>query len=154
MTLRFYESSTCETGLHCQTCRNTGTGGIAFRTSVLKKTGGQLAFPCIIGLPWDFVPPAGWVRPGAEVDSSKGLLPQPGDVVKSLLNQIGFRATSSCGCRRMQKWMNKQGWTGCVAKRDEIVGWLERKANESGIVVDRSLIISAVAAALNPWSQR
>jgi len=87
----------------------------------------------------DPVPPAAPARP---------LLPMPGDVLHTLIKQLGFHQTAGCGCASMQRQMNEWGWVGCWQHREEIVAWLTEKAKEQGIEVESKDIFGLLKAAL------
>ncbi len=70
--------------------------------------------------------------------------PGPGDFVKAILDRIGVKPVSGCGCAKFQAQMNEWDWIGCLSHFNEIIDWFAAKAKEQGITLDRQFIAGAV----------
>lgn len=72
----------------------------------------------------------------------------PGSLVEIVLNQMGYVKTNGCGCNKMKNWMNRLGWWGCWKRRDEIIDWFYKKAQETNISIDQKSIYGLFKAAI------
>jgi hypothetical protein len=141
----FVQSSTCTSGAHCRACRDRD-GGRTWR----ERLGRAFALPA--GAP-DFICPHGrpWGWTGKAPLRAERRVSGPGDVVKAVLDRLGYQGASGCSCEEMRQRMNAWGWWGCWRRRDEIVAWFTAKANDQGIVVERATILGLLRAA---WRNR
>jgi hypothetical protein len=71
----------------------------------------------------------------------------PGDVVKLVLDRMGYKAQGGCGCEAMRQKMNAWGWWGCWKRREEIAAWFQAKAREAGVEVDGKGVLALLRAA-------
>src|SRR3954469_3156019 len=100
----------CRSGRFCETCRDE-FGGVQFRAENAPKFpemyGPQMQ--CNFGLPWGHKGPAPWagefaamVRRQMQNAAAEHIASAPtfgpGDVVKLVLNKLGYRPTPTCGC--------------------------------------------------------
>jgi len=150
----------CRSGRFCQTCRDE-FDGVGFRATQVGSYP-QMYGPrmeCNFGLPWGYQGPAPWanefaamVRKQMQTAAVQHIAEQPtfgpGDVVKLVLNRMGYRPTPTCGCEEFRVQMNEWGWRGCLRRRREIVAWFLTKAREQGINVEENAIWPLIRAGL------
>lgn len=74
----------------------------------------------------------------------------PGTELRSILAALGIESDQDCGCKAMERRMNRWGVAGCQTHRAEIVAHLQAKASEwhwpgawmagpLGLLVDRAI---------------
>lgn len=83
----------------------------------------------------------------------------PGDLVKIILDRIGYQATDDCGCAAMQIKMNAWGWIACVRRepaghRQELVEWFAAKAREAGIQINREHLGELLMAGIKDLARK
>lgn len=76
------------------------------------------------------------------------LVPQPGDALAIVIQQLGYAKSGGCGCDAMQKQMNEWGWIECFSRKQEIVNYLVAQAASRGVVVDSATVLSLLKTAL------
>lgn len=72
----------------------------------------------------------------------------PGDLVKIVLDKMGYASGFNCGCRQFSEKMNRWGWRGCVRNRREIIEWFTAKAKEQKIPIEGGGVWSLIRAGL------
>lgn len=78
----------------------------------------------------------------------------PGDVLAYVIWKVTGEMVGFCGAcgDRVQK-MNLWGWPGCMARKEEIIGWLIEEAGKRGHKITKRRVVSLLAAALKSRQQ-
>ena len=127
----FPKSENCIGLEQCPTCRAQTKAGSTFRASLGRAfvlPSGSPDFECPHGRPWGYVDPN--PRPAA-APMKLG----PGGVVRLVLQRLGYRDVSGCGCSQYAAQMDAWGYSGCLMRRREITDWFIEKAREAGLQV-------------------
>jgi hypothetical protein len=72
----------------------------------------------------------------------------PGTILHRVFNSIGIMAVENCPCMKRMAQMDQWGWSECLNRVDEIVGWLGEEAGRRGLPFSTTIVRAALVTGL------